>query len=83
MRLSPSFGTGSPSEQVQNLLRCIDTADPNSGAYGDDDLGSSWGHAQFKEWRAALTKWDDVGSPEIACQLIAAVVKTTIVARAC
>jgi hypothetical protein len=81
MQLSPSFGSGSPSEKVQNLIRIIDTADPNSGAYKEDDLGESWGHAQFGGWREALIKWDDIGSPKIACQLIAAAVKTALVAR--
>jgi hypothetical protein len=82
MQLAPLFGGGSPSTAVTTLLHAIGTADPKSGAFSDDDLGRSWGHAQFKDWREALKTWQDVGSPEIACQLIAAMIKTTQVARA-
>lgn len=83
IKLSPSFGSGSPSEAVQSLIHNINTADPNFGFDEDEDeLGSNWGHAQFSgQWRDALTKWDDVGSPQVACQLVAATIKTTLVAR--
>jgi len=82
MQLAPSFGSGSPSDSFLHLLQVIETADPNSGTFEEDDLGQNWGHAQFSgQWRDALTKWDDVGSPPMACRLLAAALKTTQVAR--
>ncbi|KAF8333782.1 hypothetical protein F5887DRAFT_893081 [Amanita rubescens] len=82
MQLAPSFGSGSPSDGFLHFLQVIETADPNSGAFEEDDLGQNWGHAQFSgQWRDVLTKWDDVGSPPMACRLLAAVLKTTQVAR--
>jgi hypothetical protein len=81
MQLAPSFGGGSPSDGLQHLLHAIETADPNSGGFEEDELDQNWGHAQFSGWRDALTMWDDVGSPPTAYQLIAAALKTTQVAR--
>jgi hypothetical protein len=72
MQFTPSFGSGPPSDGLLHLLQVIETADPNSGAFEEEDLGQNRGHAQFSGWRDTLTKWDDVGSLPMACRLLAA-----------
>ena len=80
MRLAESFGHGATTSEVKLLIHRIETADPN-GETNEDNLGAQWGHAQFANWRAHLTLWEAVGSPEIARRLLAAIIKTVNVSR--
>jgi hypothetical protein len=81
MCCNPSYGHGTPSNSVIQLIDCIESADPNNPELEEDDLGQSWGHAQYKGWNMCLRTWQDIGTPETACSLIAAFVKTSKVAR--
>jgi hypothetical protein len=67
---------------VKDFLHVLETADPYSSSFDEDNMGANWGHAQFSNsWSRVLQTWEDVGSPEVARQLIAAVIKTAQVAR--
>jgi hypothetical protein len=85
MAAHPEFGGGNPSDNVLNFLTRIDTADPNSGDFSEDDTNASWGHSQFiagnLTWSSVLTSWSDVGSCSIASRLLAAVIKACKVSR--
>ncbi|KAM6499164.1 hypothetical protein JOM56_004672 [Amanita muscaria] len=78
---NPSCGRSTPSNSVIQLISHIESADPNNPELDEDDLGLSWGHAQYKGWSTYLRTWQDIGTPETACSLIAAFVKTSKVAR--
>jgi len=78
---SPPSGSP-PSEMVKGFLQVLETANPNSGSFDEDNMGTNWGHAQFSNrWSRVLQTWEDVGSPEVARRLIAAMIKTAQVAR--
>ncbi|KAM6490804.1 hypothetical protein JOM56_013767 [Amanita muscaria] len=81
MDLNPTFSTGTAPEpeSVNYFIENIESANPHSLAYKEDDLGACWGHHQFQGWRQKLGN-DWVGS-ENARRLIAGVLKTCIVAR--
>ncbi|KIL64668.1 hypothetical protein M378DRAFT_11249 [Amanita muscaria Koide BX008] len=81
MDLNPTFSTGTAPEpeSVNYFIENIESANPHSLAYEEDDLGACWGHHQFQGWRQKLGN-DWVGS-ENAQRLIAGVLKTCIVAR--
>ncbi|KAF8345702.1 hypothetical protein F5887DRAFT_1074116 [Amanita rubescens] len=73
---SPPSGSP-PSEMVKGFLQVLETANPNSGSFDEDNMGTNWGHAQFSNrWSRVLQTWEDVGSPEVARRLIAAMIKT-------
>ncbi|KIL66942.1 hypothetical protein M378DRAFT_159870 [Amanita muscaria Koide BX008] len=78
---NPSCGCSAPSNSIIQLISHIESADPNNPELDEDDLGLSWGHAQYKGWSTYLRTWQDIGTPETACSLIAAFVKTSKVAR--
>jgi hypothetical protein len=80
MIANPSFGNDEPSQGVVSLIDRIETADPNSPEFDEDDLGTSWGHAQFKEWRVPLVSWSSIGN-DAACCLIASFIRTCRVSR--
>jgi hypothetical protein len=67
------------------FLDRIENADPNSPDISDDDKNAAWGHYQFTAssltCRSVLLSWSSVGSVDFACQLIAAAIKTSRVAR--
>ncbi len=80
MPLAESFGHGTTTPEVESLIHRIETADPN-GETNEDNLRAQWGHSQFANWRAPLTSWEAVGSPEIARRLFAAIIKTANISR--
>ena len=85
MANNPDFGGGIPSDDLTSFVRRIDTANPNSMEFSEDDTNASWGHSQFTAGSltlsSVLTSWKDVGNCAVACQLIAAAIKTCKVAR--
>jgi hypothetical protein len=81
MNINPMFSSGAITENVELFIQGIETADPNSPGFDEDDLGVSWGHHQFRDWRGVLATWEVVGSSENAWRLIAAIIKTCCVVR--
>lgn len=81
MELDPMFSNVAMAETVMHFINGIESADPHSSDFDEDDLGVSWGHRQFQGWNPTLSSWEAIGSPENACRLIAAVIKTCRVAR--
>ena len=77
---NPNFGSGSSTAEVDEFIDSIEKAEPNACDYDEDDLGVSWGHRQLCGWHAILTSWVAIGSPGTACQLIASILKTCVVA---
>jgi hypothetical protein len=79
-------GTSStlPSDDVAAFLERIESADPDSPDFSEDDQNQSWGHWQFTSGNmtcsTVLTSWDHIGITT-ARRLIAAAVKTCKVAR--
>ena len=75
----------SPSPDVIAFIQRIETADPNSDVFDEDNLGSSWGHSQFTSGsitcKSVVDSWSSIGNIATACRLIAAVIKTCNVAR--
>lgn len=74
-----------PSAQLQDLLTQIETADPANPLFSEDDIDAQWGHYQFRHGLDNFTysdvTWNNVGSIDIACRLLAACIKTCKVAR--
>ncbi|KAI0039375.1 hypothetical protein FA95DRAFT_1612614 [Auriscalpium vulgare] len=85
MKLNMSFGAGQASENALLLLARIENADPNNPELSEEETDSCWGHQQFTagtlSLRGALVSWDSIGSVAVACQFIAAAIKTCRVAR--
>jgi hypothetical protein len=85
MEASPNFKIGKPSEDALAFLSRIRDANPNGSDLSEDDSDANWGHYQFTAGQltisAVLADWDAVGSCQIACELIAAALKTCKVAR--
>ena len=79
------FGKGHPSEDVLAFISRIESADPNSEQFDEDNSNSSWGHYQFTAggmtFTKILTRWDDVGNVDTACKLLAATIRTCKVAH--
>jgi hypothetical protein len=81
---NPTFRSNSSDEPAYGVLQFIETiesADPNSGGFEEDDLGVSWGHNQFRGWRDQLSSWQAIGTPDTAYRLIASILQTCSVAR--
>ncbi|KAG5634301.1 hypothetical protein H0H81_002497 [Sphagnurus paluster] len=74
-----------PSAQLQDLLTQIETADPANPLFSEDNIDAQWGHYQFRHGLDNFTysdvTWNNVGSIDIACRLLAACIKTCKVAR--
>jgi len=81
MELNPTFTNIPMAETVKHFIDGIESADPLSSDFDEDDLGVSWGHRQFQGWNATISSWEAIGSPQGACRLIAAILKTCRVAR--
>lgn len=82
MEASPSHFNGQPSDGLVGLIAALETADPNAPCLSEDESNSNWGHRQLSgTWRGVLISWESVGTCEVACRLMAAVVKTCKVAR--
>lgn len=77
MEKSPHHFNGLPSDDLLTLISAIETANPNATDISEDETNASWGHRQLSgAWRNALIKWESVGTCNVACQLIAAAVRT-------
>lgn len=70
-----------PSPQLLRLIKDLEERDPNGA--DEDNSNESWGHEQYTNWRQHLSSWADVGSLAVAARLIAAALKTCLVARHC
>lgn len=85
MKMSPSFSTGEPSPSALELLNNIQSADPHSDLYSEDDHGASWGHAQYTSGSLTLTtvllSWASLGSVDTALRFIAAGAQTVKMAK--
>src|ERR1700722_8795229 len=85
MESHTTFKSGEPSADVVAFLDRIKNADPNSPQFTEDNTNGSWGHYQFTGGNmtctSVLTSWTSIGNTNIACQLIAAAIKTCKVAR--
>ena len=73
-----------PSPDVMTFLERIDSADPNSSEFSEDEMNENWGHHQFTagglRCATVLTSWDKIGV-STACNLVAAAIKTCQIAR--
>ena len=78
---NPNFGSSSSTAEVDQFIDSVDMAKPNLINYEEDDLDVSWGHKQFRGWRAILPSWAAIRTPGTACRLIASLLKTCIVAH--
>ena len=85
MQDNPEFSYGEPSANMMAFLRRIESADPNDNSIDDEEKGVSWGHYQFTagnmQCSTVVTSWKAVGNTKIACRLIAATVRTSMVAK--
>ena len=88
MIAQPLFEQGQPGKLSQNfstLLKCIQSANPNSPDFNEDNKGQGWRHYQFTagglNLSSLLTLWQDVGSIASAFQLVAATIKICWEAR--
>ena len=85
MQNDPEFSCGEPSPNMTAFLKRIESADPNDDSIDDDEKGVSWGHYQFTagnmQYSTVITSWKAVGNTKIACWLIAAAVRTSMVAK--
>lgn len=82
---NPAFPDRPPSTNFTEFLSRLENAQPCVETYTEDDMGQGWGHVQYNggnlKCSTVLDSWDSVGSPQNACQLIAAGIKTCRTAR--
>lgn len=73
-----------PSPTIQ-FIRRIENANPNDPGIEEDDTNASWGHSQFTAGgitcRSVLKTWSDIANVTTAYRLLAASLKTCLVAR--
>ncbi|KAF8164957.1 hypothetical protein B0H34DRAFT_670919 [Crassisporium funariophilum] len=85
MQDNPEFLHGEPSLGMLAFLKRIESADPSNESVDNNKKGASWGHYQFAagslRCSTVITLWKAVSSTKIACQLIAAAVRTLMVAK--
>jgi hypothetical protein len=85
MKACPDFQTKEPSTNLKCFLDRIENSDPNDTTLDEDNKGVGWGHDQFTAGSltcsSVMTSWEDIGSTDIACKLIAAAIRTCKVAR--
>lgn len=87
LQANQDFTTLKPSSEFLTFLHRIESADPAAFADPDneDNTNESWGHYQYTSGSLTcsviISTWSNVGSPEFACKLIAAALKTCQVAR--
>ncbi|KAF5309664.1 hypothetical protein D9611_014040 [Ephemerocybe angulata] len=74
-----------PESRVVEYTVRIETADPNSATYSEEETNIGWGHYQFTagdlKISTVLTSWKAVGAVSIAHRLLAAALRTCRVAR--
>ena len=80
-----SFQQGETSKKVTTLLERVQSADPGSPDYDEDDMGQGWGHYQFTAGglspATVLTSWQEVGNVDTTFKLVAAAIKMCQEAR--
>ena len=83
MQDNPEFSFEEPSPNMTVFLKRIESENPNDDSIDDDEKGVSWGHYQFTNMQCStvITSWKVVGNTKIACQLITAAVRTSMVAK--
>ncbi|KAI0038509.1 hypothetical protein FA95DRAFT_1578167, partial [Auriscalpium vulgare] len=78
---------GNPSADVIAFVERVENADPNAPDLKDEDLNANWGHRQFTAgkltWSGVLTKWENVGTVDMSCRLLAASVRDCQVPGIC
>lgn len=76
---------GNPSPTALQFIERIEAADPNAPDIDEDDTNIGWGHNQFTSGsltcRSVLRTWVDIGNVKSAYRLLAASLKTCLVAR--
>ncbi|KAF8168773.1 hypothetical protein BJ912DRAFT_934137 [Pholiota molesta] len=61
MEANPQFGNTTPSTAMLHFIEAIETADPNSPDFSEDDTNAQWGHKQLSgTWKGILTGWDAI-----------------------
>ncbi|KAF8971845.1 hypothetical protein BDZ97DRAFT_1149417 [Flammula alnicola] len=82
---SAALNSGSPSSTVLQFIERIESADPNTPDIDEHDTNIGWGHSQFTSGgltcRSVLQTWSDIGNVKTAHRLLAASLKTCLVAR--
>jgi hypothetical protein len=71
--------------QLHQLLVQINGADPDSGAFDEDDMNAQWGHYQFRHGLDGFSfqdiTWSHTGNIAKASDVLVAALKTCKVAR--
>lgn len=74
-----------PPTTTLRFIERIESANPHTPGIDEDDTNISWGHWQFTAGgitlRSVLKTWSDVGDVPTAYRLLAASLKTCLVAR--
>lgn len=82
---SAALNNGTPSSTVIQFIERIESADPTAPDIDEDDTNIGWGHSQFTSGgltcRSVLQTWSDIGNVQTAYHLLAASLKTGLVAR--
>jgi hypothetical protein len=77
--------SGPCSSQLHHLLTQINSADPDSGAFDEDDTNAQWGHYQFRHGLDGFSfqgiTWSHTGNIDKACHILAATIKSCKVAH--
>ena len=80
----PSNRSDPPSTTVRFIER-IENANPNVSGINEDNTNANWGHWQFTAGnltlRSVLKTWSDIGDVTTGYRLLAASLKTCLVAR--
>ncbi|KAF6748071.1 hypothetical protein DFP72DRAFT_1074738 [Ephemerocybe angulata] len=82
---SAKYPPQEPGSTVIEYITRLETADPNSTMYSDDETNLGWGHYQFTggdmRISTVVTSWKEIGSVSVAHRLLAASIRTCRVAR--
>lgn len=85
MKTSPSHSESDPPSTTVQFIERIEQANPNAPGIEEDDTNVGWGHWQFTAGsmtcRTILKTWLDIGNVATAYRLLAASLKTCLVAR--
>lgn len=85
MSSGPSSHTKDPPPATVRFIERIESANPHAPDIDEDDTNFGWGHLQFTAGgitlRSVFKTWSDVGNIPTAYRLLAASLKTCLVAR--
>lgn len=85
LQASPHFTLAEPSTGLEEFIRRIEAADPNSKGIDEDDNNEGWGHSAFTRGgmtlSSAVSSFSDVGDALTAARLLAATLTTCSIAR--